>query len=123
MDVTRLEKRAYFKIAVLRGRNAREFHSELVEAVENNALPYRTVARWAATFQRGRATSGDLERSGRPLRSDVSRAVIDQCMEYDRIWTLFELQAETSIEKRTILMFLMEDHQRSSRVTFILHDA
>jgi hypothetical protein len=38
MDVTRLEQRAYIKIAVLRGRNARECHSELVEAVGNNAL-------------------------------------------------------------------------------------
>ena len=30
MDVTRIEKRAYIKIAVLRGRHARECHSELV---------------------------------------------------------------------------------------------
>ena len=29
MDVTRLEQRAYIKIALLRGRNARECHSEL----------------------------------------------------------------------------------------------
>jgi hypothetical protein len=43
MEVTRLEQRAYTKISVLRGRNARECHSELVEAVVNNALPYRTV--------------------------------------------------------------------------------
>ena len=31
MDVTRLEQRAYIKISVLRGRNDREYHSELVE--------------------------------------------------------------------------------------------
>ena len=37
MDVTRLDQRAYIKIAVLRGRNARECHSELVEAV--GAMP------------------------------------------------------------------------------------
>ena len=30
-------------------------HSELVEAVGNNVLSYRTVAKWAAAFQRGRA--------------------------------------------------------------------
>ena len=39
-----VEQRTYIKISVLRGRNARECHSELVEAVGNNALPYRTVA-------------------------------------------------------------------------------
>ena len=37
MDVTRLEQRAYIKIAVLRGRKARECHSLLVEVVGNNA--------------------------------------------------------------------------------------
>jgi hypothetical protein len=47
MDVTRLEQRAYIKIATLRRRNTRECHIELVEAVGNNALAYRTVANWA----------------------------------------------------------------------------
>ncbi|GFY06772.1 hypothetical protein TNCV_2203051 [Trichonephila clavipes] len=46
MEVTRVEQRAYIKIAVLRERNAIECHSELVEALGNNALSYRTVARW-----------------------------------------------------------------------------
>ncbi|GFU52878.1 transposable element Tcb1 transposase [Trichonephila clavipes] len=45
MEVTRVEQRAYIKIAVLRERNAMECHSELVEALGNNARPYRTVAR------------------------------------------------------------------------------
>jgi hypothetical protein len=64
MDVIRLEQRAYIKIAVLRGRNAIEVHSELVEAVGNNDLSYRTVARWATAFQRVRATSGLGIKSG-----------------------------------------------------------
>ena len=38
MGVTRLEQLAYIKIAVLRGRNARECHKELVEDVGNNRL-------------------------------------------------------------------------------------
>ncbi|GFV50252.1 hypothetical protein TNCV_621641 [Trichonephila clavipes] len=46
MGVTRVEQRSYIKIAVLRWKNAMEYHSELVDALENNALPYRTVARW-----------------------------------------------------------------------------
>ena len=51
MHVTRLEQRAYIKITVLRGRNARECHSELVEAVGNNALPYRTAMRWVLVLR------------------------------------------------------------------------
>ncbi|GFX56519.1 hypothetical protein TNCV_74651 [Trichonephila clavipes] len=46
MEVTRVEQHSCIKIAVLRGKNAMEFHSELVEALGNNTLPYRTVARW-----------------------------------------------------------------------------
>ena len=43
MEVTRQEQRYYVKIAVLRGRNAKECHSELTEALVNRALPYITV--------------------------------------------------------------------------------
>ena len=50
MEITRQEQRSYVKIAVLRGRNANECHSELTEALGNRALPYRTVTRWAAAF-------------------------------------------------------------------------
>ena len=57
MDVTRVGHHVYIKIVVLRGRNARKCHSELVEVMRNNSLPYRTVARWAAAFQRGCKTS------------------------------------------------------------------
>ncbi|GFW14955.1 transposable element Tcb2 transposase [Trichonephila clavipes] len=46
MEVTRVEQHVYMKIAVLLGRNALECNSELVEALGNNALPNRTVARW-----------------------------------------------------------------------------
>ena len=80
MEVTRQEQRSYVKIAVLRGRNTKECHSELTEALGNHALPYRTVARWAAAFQRGRVASVDMRRTGCPgtMRTDVARAVIEQ---------------------------------------------
>ncbi|GFW42446.1 hypothetical protein TNCV_240431 [Trichonephila clavipes] len=45
MEVSRVEQRSYINIAVLRGKNAMEYHNELVEALGNNALLYRTVAR------------------------------------------------------------------------------
>ncbi|GFY02959.1 uncharacterized protein TNCV_979651 [Trichonephila clavipes] len=79
MEVTRVEQRAYIKIAVLRKRNAMECHSELVEALGNNALPYHTVARWIGMFQQG-----DEQRSRRPVsvRTDLARAVIEQLMDY-----------------------------------------
>ena len=37
MEITHIEEHAYIKIAVLRERNAMKCHSEVVEAVGNNA--------------------------------------------------------------------------------------
>ena len=78
MEVTRQEQSSYVNIAVLRGRNARECHSDLTEALGNRALPYRTVARWAAVFQRGRVASADMRRTGHPrtVCTDVAHTVI-----------------------------------------------
>ena len=44
--------------------NAKECHSELTETLGNRALSYRTVARWAAAFQRRRVASADMGRTG-----------------------------------------------------------
>ncbi|GFR28218.1 HTH_48 domain-containing protein [Trichonephila clavata] len=85
-EVTSVEQRAYIKLAVLRGRNEIECHSEFVEALGNIALPYRTVARWVGKFQPGRVSTSDEQRSGRPVsvRADLARAVIEQLMDEDR---------------------------------------
>ncbi|GFV03190.1 uncharacterized protein TNCV_4017871 [Trichonephila clavipes] len=84
MEVTRVEQSAYIKIVILRERNAMECHSKLVEALGNNALPYRTLARWIGKFQQGRVSNNDEQRSGRPVsvRIDLARVVIEQLMDY-----------------------------------------
>ncbi|PSN47906.1 hypothetical protein C0J52_03370 [Blattella germanica] len=113
MEVSRLEQRAYIKIAVLRGQNARECHAQLLEAVGARALPYRTVARWVAAFESGREATKDKPRTGRPrtVRTDVSRAVIQQCLENDRRWSLQELATETGIDQATIKPTMLESTQ------------
>jgi hypothetical protein len=62
-----LELRSYLKIAVPRVRNASECQSELVEALSDRALQYRTVARWIEALNRGREASAYLQRNGRPM--------------------------------------------------------
>ncbi|GFW08114.1 HTH_48 domain-containing protein [Trichonephila clavipes] len=42
-----------------------ECHIELVEALGNNALSYRTVERWVGKFQQGRVSTCEEQRSGR----------------------------------------------------------
>ncbi|GFR17989.1 HTH_48 domain-containing protein [Trichonephila clavata] len=63
MEVTRVEQRAYIKIAVLRVRNAIECHSELVEAPDYNFLSYRTVVWWVGLFEQGRMSTSDKQRT------------------------------------------------------------
>ncbi|GFX04276.1 uncharacterized protein TNCV_3974251 [Trichonephila clavipes] len=61
-----------------------ECHSELVEALGNNALPYLSVARWIGMFQQGRVSTRDEQHSGRlvSVRDDLAHAVIEQIMDY-----------------------------------------
>ncbi|GFS57328.1 HTH_48 domain-containing protein [Trichonephila clavipes] len=61
-----------------------ECHSELVEALGSNALPYRTVAQWIGKFQQGRVSTSDEQRSGRPVSvwTDLARPVIEHLMDY-----------------------------------------
>ncbi|GFR13228.1 histone-lysine N-methyltransferase SETMAR [Trichonephila clavata] len=103
MEVTRVEQRTYIKIAVLRGRNAMECHSEFVRALGNNAPPYSKVARWAGKFQQGCVSTSDEHRSGRPVsvQTDLARAVIEQLMNEDIGWTLPKLERESKWFRET----------------------
>ncbi|GFR23340.1 HTH_48 domain-containing protein [Trichonephila clavata] len=103
MEVTHVEQYAYIKIAILRGKNAMECHSELVEALGNNALPY-TVAQWIGKFQQGRVLTSDEQLSGPPVsvRTDLARAIVEQLRDGERQWTLLELERANGIEKGTL---------------------
>ncbi|GFW32798.1 HTH_48 domain-containing protein [Trichonephila clavipes] len=84
MEVTRVEQRAYIKIAVVQERNTMECHSELVEALGNDAFSYHTVTRWIGKFQQERESTSDEQLSGRPISvwTDLERAVMEQLMDY-----------------------------------------
>ena len=124
MEVTRREQLSYVKIAVLRGRNAKECHTGLTEVLGNSTLPYRTVARWAAAFQRGRVARVDMHPTGSPrtVRTDVARAVIALYLEDDRRWSLQELQIHTGIHQATVHKILREDlHMRKTAAKWVPH--
>ncbi|GFU63616.1 hypothetical protein TNCV_3078801 [Trichonephila clavipes] len=68
-----------------------ECHSELVEALGNNALPYRTVARWIVKFQQGlcqpvmsnvrddRSLSGQTWHTQWPISKEHTKLCDTQC--------------------------------------------
>ncbi|GFT93122.1 HTH_48 domain-containing protein [Trichonephila clavipes] len=84
MEVTRVEQCAYIKIAVLRRRNAMESHTELVEAVGNNALPYRTVAWWVGKFQQGRVSTSDEQHGAANAETDGIQRLSHRCGDSSR---------------------------------------
>ncbi|GFW24109.1 uncharacterized protein TNCV_4951531 [Trichonephila clavipes] len=61
-----------------------ECHSELVEALGNNALPYLTEAWWIGKLHQGRVSTSDEKRSGRPVsvRTNLTCTVIDYFKDY-----------------------------------------
>ncbi|GFR00919.1 histone-lysine N-methyltransferase SETMAR [Trichonephila clavata] len=101
-----------------------ECHNKLEEALGNNMLPYRIIARWVGKFQKGRVSTSDEQRLRRPIsvRTDFTRAVIEQLMDEDRRWTLLELERASGIEKRTVYRILRNElHLRKIAVGLVPH--
>ena len=65
-----------------------------------------------------------MRRTGRPrtVHTDVARAVIAQCLEDDRRWSLQKLQAHTGIDQATVHEILREDlHMRKIAAKWVSH--
>ncbi|PNF31872.1 hypothetical protein B7P43_G07919 [Cryptotermes secundus] len=86
MNVSQLEQRCYVNIEVLRGRHATECRSELVEALGDRALPYRTVARHTGTDQ---ATVDRILRKDLNMRQTAAKWVPHELNEVQK-WTGYE---------------------------------
>ncbi|GFY07031.1 HTH_48 domain-containing protein [Trichonephila clavipes] len=71
-------------MTVLRGRNAMECHSELVEDLGNNDLPYRTVVRWVGKFQQGRVSTSDEQRGVANADADGIQCLPHRCGDSSR---------------------------------------
>ncbi|GFR07517.1 uncharacterized protein TNCT_583211 [Trichonephila clavata] len=78
-------------------------HSKFVEALGNNAQPYRQIAWWIGKIQQERVSTSDEKRSGRQLsvQTDIAHSVIEQLMYEDTRWTLLELVRANDMEKRS----------------------
>ena len=65
-----------------------------------------------------------MRRTGRPrtVRTDVARAVIAQCLEDDRRWSLQELKAYTGIDQATVHKILRDHlHMHKSAAKWVPH--
>ena len=86
---SKYEQRCFIKIQVARGINARQCHTELLEACGKETSPCRTVARWANAFRRGMEDVHQKCGAGRPQssRDYVHVNAVRALLEEHRCWT------------------------------------
>lgn len=77
MDKT--EKRAVIKYLHLKGLTQNEIAMDMKEVLGDNAPSQATVYRWVAEFQRGRQSTEDEHRSGRPIETCTNENI--QCVQ------------------------------------------
>jgi transposase len=63
------EKRAVIKYLHLKGLTQNEIATDMKKVLGDNAPSQATVYRWVAEFQRGRQSTEDEHRSGRPIET------------------------------------------------------
>jgi len=83
----------YVKIGVLGGRNARDSHADIREALGGRALLYRTIATWVQKFKIGRGSTSAMHCTGPcvSVHTNVSVVVFEQSLDEDRHWSVKEI--------------------------------
>jgi hypothetical protein len=111
------------KIQVARGRNAHQCHQGLLEACGNDALPYRTVARWVSAFHSGRDESAHLARTGGPSISDEHVELVRGLLAVGRCWTVRELFIDVGLSHQTVWHILKNKfHMRKAAARWVPHN-
>jgi len=112
------EARAVIKYLHLKKLTPREIHDDMVDTLGDSAPSYATVKRWCADFKRGRRSTEDEERPGRPNEVATQRqidAVLDTVMK-DRRLTIRKIAEIHSISKTSVERILHE-HLNMNKVS------
>ncbi|PSN47788.1 hypothetical protein C0J52_08164 [Blattella germanica] len=108
---TKQDQRSWLKIECARGRNARQCYEILQDVCGENALPYRTVARWVKAFNEGRQNVTDMPRSGHPTVSEENVQNVNALVLADRNSTIRQLANDTRLAPSTVLKILKKHLQ------------
>ena len=65
-QITLSDQRPYIKIESLHGKNSTKNHNNFREVCGDNVVDCSTVSWWSAHFRKGRLSTEDNPRSGRP---------------------------------------------------------
>ncbi|PSN57987.1 hypothetical protein C0J52_08116 [Blattella germanica] len=111
---TKQDQRSWLKIECARGRNARQCYEILQDVCGENALPYRTVARWVKAFNEGRQNVTDMPRSGHTTVSEENVQNVNALVLADRNSTIRQLANDTRLAPSTVLKILKKHLQMRS---------
>ncbi|XP_055916969.1 protein GVQW3-like [Eupeodes corollae] len=63
----KLENRAVIKYIYLKGLETKEIKEEMDSTLETSCPSYSTIKQWVSEFKKGRVSTSDESRSGRPV--------------------------------------------------------
>jgi len=104
------EVRAVIKYFCLKKMSTKDIHADLVETLQDCALPYSTVARWCKEFKLGRTSIEDEHRKGRPSTSHTGENVkkVEDLVLADQRVTIRHLAEVTEISYGSIQRILSD---------------
>ncbi|GBN76605.1 hypothetical protein AVEN_207598-1 [Araneus ventricosus] len=91
------DQRSWINIEVARGKNASECYHGLCEVCGDNALTYRTIARWVKAFCVYRKETAVLHRTGRPSIPQHPIDIASGILSIDHLWTVRKLPVEVGL--------------------------
>lgn len=102
------EFRAVIKHLYIKGLTAKEIKAELDSVHGTSAPVYATVYNWINEFKRGRTSTEDEHRSGRPVDVSTPEMInkIHDMVLSDRRIKLREIVEETGVSKGTVISIL-----------------
>lgn len=107
----KVELRAIIKYFDKKGLSPKQIHEELVETLRDKAPSYSMVKTWCADFKRGRTSTEDASRSGRPREAATPEIIEDvHDMVYnDRRVTVRHVSESLGIAIGTVHNIITED--------------
>lgn len=98
-----LEIRAVIKYLKIKGLSGKKAHAELVSTLADNAPSYAMVKKWYAEFARGRTSTDNAPRSGRPVGVSTPKMVnkVHKLITADRRRTILHISKKLNISYGT----------------------
>ena len=111
LTMEKLEIRAVIKYFFLKGLTATEIKSELDSTMAESAPSFTTVKRWVADFKRGRSSTQDEARSGRPKTATTEEMIekVHDIVLADRRVKVREIADMVLISKDSVYRILTEE--------------